>query len=279
MAGFTFDAFSALAHEGRWIRPQLVNWLPRGGFKVWLDEERVADSGLALPGASRSGYPRQPPPHWVFVKDYVARPWTQREIDLFNLRADQGQRPVLAVTIGELQGVSSLDHVFQVHQRIAGRTPNSIARSYHACVFCSGLKREARIARGIVRKRRRSGAAMEKPKGALRRAPARQQGNPTPFSAKARISGRRIGRARAQAFARQRQGGLRSAPPTSEGARHAWSTFPARCRVAWCRGWRRLEKRGCGPHLAAAVAQAREFEYRLLGSRSARSRCSLGWNG
>jgi hypothetical protein len=56
----------------------------------------------------------------MLTPEYVSRPWTQREIDLFDLDADRSERKLLAIQIGNLPA-GVLDQVFLVYQRILWR--------------------------------------------------------------------------------------------------------------------------------------------------------------
>ncbi|MDT5025552.1 MAG: hypothetical protein QOE61_1978 [Micromonosporaceae bacterium] len=94
----------------------MATWLRQCGHSVWLDEEQL------VPGARfRTGLQQglRESCHMVAVltESYTRRPWTQRELDLFDLDADHGRRRLLAVQVDSMMN-SSLDQILLVSQRI-----------------------------------------------------------------------------------------------------------------------------------------------------------------
>ena len=132
MARFSFDAFVSYAHEDLQFARRLVRWLRNSGFQVWFDIEQL------VPGVSfRDGLMRgtRESRHLIslLTASYVARKWTRREVELFDLRADQQDRRILGIEIGSIVA-GSLDQVFQINQRIqwkgTGRDDRGFWRLY-----------------------------------------------------------------------------------------------------------------------------------------------------
>lgn len=116
MASFGFDAFLSYTTEDLDFARKLVNWLRASGFEIWFAEEQL------IPGQRwREGLENglEASRHLValLTKSYSNRRWTQRELDLFDLEADQTRRRMLGIQIGEIER-GTVDQVFLVDQRL-----------------------------------------------------------------------------------------------------------------------------------------------------------------
>ena len=65
----------------------------------------------------------------VLTPTYCSRPWTQRELDLFDLTADHAHRRFLAIQLGNFD-LGLLDQVILVHQRILWANKEFDAAAY-----------------------------------------------------------------------------------------------------------------------------------------------------
>ncbi len=116
MGDFSFDVFVSYAHADIEFARCLVNWIRLSGFSVWFDEEQLVPGSRFRAGLQQG---LRDSKHLValLTNSYSTRPWTQREVDLFDLTAEHTHRRLLAVKFGDVdQG--PLDQVFLVHQII-----------------------------------------------------------------------------------------------------------------------------------------------------------------
>jgi hypothetical protein len=130
---FDFNAFVSYAHNDADFARQVVTWLRKSGLGVWFAEEQLIPGSrfrIGLQQGVRESH------HLIAVltRSYIERPWTQRELDLFDLSADQSDRRILALQLDELD-LGALDQTFQVHQRIKwdGRAFNAEAYWHLYC--------------------------------------------------------------------------------------------------------------------------------------------------
>jgi len=116
MEDFSFDVFVSYAHTDIEFARQMVNWIRLSGFRVWFDEEQLVPGSRFRAGLQQGLRESQ---HLVTIltSSYTRRPWTQRELDLFDLTAEHTDRRILAITIGQAD-LGPLDQVLLVHQRI-----------------------------------------------------------------------------------------------------------------------------------------------------------------
>lgn len=113
---FHFDVFLSHAHDDIDFVRKLAEWLRTCGFRVWLAEEQLVPGSRFRAGLEQ-GIRECRDLLAVLTPGYCTRPWTQREVDLFDLGADLTERRVLGVHIGNTHpGV--MDQVFNVSQRI-----------------------------------------------------------------------------------------------------------------------------------------------------------------
>ncbi len=113
---FQYDVFLSHAYLDIEFVRQLTEWLRTCGFKVWLAEEQLVPGSRFRAGLEQ-GIRESRDLLAVLTPNYCTRPWTQREVDLFDLGADLSERRVLGVQIGNIQP-SVMDQVFHVSQRI-----------------------------------------------------------------------------------------------------------------------------------------------------------------
>lgn len=118
-ASYSFDVFLSYAHENGSFARDLVEWLRQTGYRVWIDEEQLIP-GTRFRAGLQQGLRESRHMVAMLTPDYVSRPWTQREIDLFDLDADRSERKMLAIQVGDLPA-GGLDQVFLVYQRILWR--------------------------------------------------------------------------------------------------------------------------------------------------------------
>jgi hypothetical protein len=116
MADWAFDVFLSHASADLALTRSLAEWLRLSGFRVWLAEEQLVPGTRFRSGLEQGLRESQ---HLVAVvtAEYVTRPWTQRELDLFDLAADTTARRIVAIQFGILP-TSPLDQVLQVSQRV-----------------------------------------------------------------------------------------------------------------------------------------------------------------
>src|SRR6266487_2077424 len=138
MDRFAFDAFLNYTTEDQELARKLVRWLRASGFEIWFDEEQL------IPGQRwREGLEEglRASRHLIalLTKSYSSRHWTQRELDLFDLEADQTRRRILGIQIGEIKR-GTLDQVFLVDQRLFWRNEDFDPEAFWK-LYC-GLKGE-----------------------------------------------------------------------------------------------------------------------------------------
>jgi hypothetical protein len=113
---FDFDVFLSYAHEDHDYSRQMARWLRQRGYAVWVDEERLIP-GTRFRAALQQGIRESQHMVIVLTDAYVGRPWTQREIDLFDLDVEHSERRLLSIQLGELTR-DPLDQAILIHQRI-----------------------------------------------------------------------------------------------------------------------------------------------------------------
>jgi hypothetical protein len=113
---FSFDIFLSYAHQDVVFARDLAGWLRECGLAVWLAEEQLVPGSRFRAGLEQ-GIRESRDLVAVLTEAYSSRPWTQREVDLFDLSADSSERSVLGIQIGETRP-SQLDQAFQVAQRV-----------------------------------------------------------------------------------------------------------------------------------------------------------------
>lgn len=117
MNNYSFDIFLSYAHDDDAFARKLVGWLRHCGYTVWIDDEQLVP-GSRFRAGLQQGLRESRDMVAILTPAYVSRPWTQREIDLFDLDADRTERKVLAIQVGDLPA-GVVDQVFLVHQRIS----------------------------------------------------------------------------------------------------------------------------------------------------------------
>jgi hypothetical protein len=115
----SFDLFVSYAHADRELARRLVGWLRLCGLRIWIDEEQLVP-GTRFRAGLQQGIRESRHLVAVLTTEYSSRPWTQRELDLFDLSADHSDRRIIAIEIGELPA-GPLDQVFLVHERVRWR--------------------------------------------------------------------------------------------------------------------------------------------------------------
>src|SRR6266446_1478302 len=112
MGDYSFDIFVSYAHADIEFARKLVNWIRISGFRVWFDEEQLVPGSRFRAGLQQGLRESQ---HLVTIltSSYITRPWTQRELDLFDLTAEHTDRRVLAIKSGDVDS-GPLDQVFLV---------------------------------------------------------------------------------------------------------------------------------------------------------------------
>lgn len=122
---YPFDIFFSYSHKDLNRARFIVNKLREIGFKIWFAEEQLP------PGSRFRSHLEQgirESQHLVsFITDsYVKRSWTQREVDLFDLKASAQDRRILGLETNEFSKANFdiLDQVFKVHQRIKWKNKN-----------------------------------------------------------------------------------------------------------------------------------------------------------
>src|SRR5687768_16770335 len=110
MPEYPFDVFVSYAHQDIEFARQVVHWIRSSGFQVWFDEEQLVPGSRFRAGLQQGLRESQ---HLVTIltNSYTNRPWTQRELDLFDLTAEHTDRRILAITVGE-SDLGPLDQVF-----------------------------------------------------------------------------------------------------------------------------------------------------------------------
>lgn len=114
-----FDVFVSYSSEDRELARQLATWLRKVRCTPWLDEEQIVP-GSRWRAALQQGIRDSTHLLAVLTPAYVSRPWTQRELDLFDLAAGHEERRVLAIQTADIP-VSALDQIFEVSHRIPWR--------------------------------------------------------------------------------------------------------------------------------------------------------------
>ena len=139
MSKFAFDAFVSYARADQEFTRKLVDWIRRAGFTVWLDEEQLT-AGAEFRETIQKGV--RISRHFIAVlsSEYTRRPWTRREVDLFDLHASKRERRLLAVTLDDIKE-HRLDQAFLVHQRIAWRGRDFDAEGFWS-LYCGLTDRE-----------------------------------------------------------------------------------------------------------------------------------------
>ena len=128
MTNYDFDVFLSYSGADRELARQFVQWMRRCGLRVWIDEEQLIPGSRFRVGLQQG---LQESCHMValLTETYHSRPWTQRELDVFDLDADRSERRLLGIELGAgAQG--PLDQVFQVHQRIKWSSPEFDAEAF-----------------------------------------------------------------------------------------------------------------------------------------------------
>jgi hypothetical protein len=113
---YEFDVFLSYADMDIDFARRLVKWLRQINCNVWIAEEQLVP-GSQFRAGLQQGLRESRHMAVILTHSYANRPWTQREIDLFDLNADHSRRRILAIqTDGFLP--EELDQTFLVHQRI-----------------------------------------------------------------------------------------------------------------------------------------------------------------
>lgn len=133
---FPFDVFISYGGENRAFARRLAGWLRNIQVKVWLDEEQLVP-GCRWRDSLKQGLRDSRHLVAVLTPEYVSRPWTQRELDLFDLSADHAQRRLLALEMGQVPE-SPLDQMFEVTQRIKWQNADFDLEAFW-CLSC-GLR-------------------------------------------------------------------------------------------------------------------------------------------
>ena len=114
---FQYDVFlSHTSHDIEFVR-HLTGWLRACGSRIWLAEEQLVPGSRFRAGLEQ-GIRESRDLIAVLTPAYCTRPWTQREIDLFDLEASLSERRILGVQVGDVDP-SVMDQVFTVNQRIS----------------------------------------------------------------------------------------------------------------------------------------------------------------
>ena len=113
---FDFDVFVSYAQSDIEFARHVVSWLRESRTRVWFAEEQLVPGSRFRAGLQQGVRECQ---HLVAIltSAYIQRPWTQRELDLFDLSAGEEDRRILCLQLEDVQ-IGSLDQVLQVHQRI-----------------------------------------------------------------------------------------------------------------------------------------------------------------
>jgi len=116
MSHFSFDVFFSYSHKDRDFARQMVSWLRQCGFRIWIDEEQLVP-GSRFRAGLQQGLRESRHMVALLTSSYYSRPWTQRELDLFDMTADHSERRLLAVEVDKTDS-GVLDQAILVHQRI-----------------------------------------------------------------------------------------------------------------------------------------------------------------
>jgi hypothetical protein len=119
MTQYDFDVFISYAQCDVAFARDLAIWLRKCDIRVWLAEEQLVPGSRFRAGLEQ-GIRECRDLVAVLTPAYSARPWTQREVDLFDLDANLSQRRVIGLQIGEYPP-GPIDQVFLVSQRINWR--------------------------------------------------------------------------------------------------------------------------------------------------------------
>lgn len=116
---YAFDVFISYAQSDVEFARDLAGWLRDCHLKVWLAEEQLVP-GSRFRAGLQQGILESRDLVAVLSPAYSKRPWTQREVDLFDLHADLADRRVFGLQIGDVP-CGPVDQVFLVSQRIRWR--------------------------------------------------------------------------------------------------------------------------------------------------------------
>ena len=116
VSAYAFDVFLSYACDDCEFARKVAQWLRCCGLRVWIDEEQLVPGYRFRVGLQQG---LQESRHMValLTDKYSTRPWTQRELDLFDLDAVHSERRVIGVKIDPVL-TAPLDQVFLVHQRV-----------------------------------------------------------------------------------------------------------------------------------------------------------------
>jgi hypothetical protein len=128
MSVHAFDIFVSYSHEDQTFARDLAGWLRAANLTVWMDEEQLVP-GTRFRPALQQGLRESQHLVAIVTASYARRRWTQRELDLFDLLADDENRKIIGVQLDEVD-TGPLDQIFLVNQRIDWQ-----AREFNAEAF------------------------------------------------------------------------------------------------------------------------------------------------